>query len=430
MKKSSGVGILGFGTVGEGLIKILNKNSSLINERLGCPLEIRAVVDKELTAPRQVSIDKGLLSTDVKTVLENPQVDIVVELIGGLEPARTFVLSAIRGGKSVVTANKALIAECGQEIFSEAKKHNVEVYFEASVGGAIPVVKTLRESLCANRIQSVLAIINGTCNYILSEMSAHGQTFEESLKQAKAVGYTEEDPGIDIDGTDSANKLAIIAGLAFGARVRPEEVYTEGIGRVTVRDMQYGDEFGYTLKLLAIGKLAEGELELRVHPTFIPKGHLLSSVNGVFNACYIKGDAAGEIMLYGYGAGALPAGSAVAGDIVDAACSLRQGSARGTPYFPACELKRIKTEEEISSCYYVRFSAIDKPGILAEISGILGKHNISIASVIQKGRRGGDTVPIVMMTHTAREKNITEALSEINSLEIIKSASVLIRIEK
>ncbi len=425
------IGLIGFGTVGVGLVKVLKSNASLIKERLKGELQIKAIADKDIVSPRSVEVDKRILTTDVEALLDDSEIDIIVELIGGDEPAKTYILEAIKKGKHVVTANKALLAEQGEEIFEAARRGGVDVYFEGSVGGGMPIIKILKEGLVANRIQCILGIINGTANYVLSRMSQEGSSFQEALSEAKRLGYAEADPAMDIEGIDSAHKLTILAPIGFGTRVRLSDLYVEGIAEITDRDIQYAREFGYSIKLLAIAKeVGDEEIEVRVHPTLLPQDHLLSSVSGIFNACYLRGDCIGEVLIYGQGAGQMPTASAVAADVVDLARNLLSRSPGRVPaisYWPS--VKRIRPMEESQSKYYFRFSVVDQPRVLAEISGILGQNDISIASVIQKERRELDIVPIVMMTHEAKEMAVRLALKKIDELPVVKAKTMLIRVE-
>lgn len=430
MKKTIKIGLIGWGTVGGGLLKILKNNASLIEERLGGRLEIKAIADRDITTPRSVKVDRKLLTTDVESLICDPEIEAIVELIGGKEPARTYILKAIQAGKHIVTANKALLSECGEEIFAAARKRKVDVYFEGSVGGGMPIIKLLKEGLVANRIQAILGIINGTANYILSRMSSEGKDFQEVLSEAKKLGYAESNPAMDIEGTDSAHKLAILASLSFGTRVKLNDVYVEGITGITSADIRYAEEVGYSIKLLAIAKENEGKIEVRVHPTLLPRDHLLASVNGVFNACFLTGDAVGNILIYGRGAGDMAAGSAVAADLVDLANRLLWGTPRLVPRLASRSGdKKIKPMEETVCRYYLRFSVLDRPGVLAGIASILGEKDISIVSVIQKERREGDTVPIIIMTNEAKEENVQAALKRIDQLPVVKAGTMLIRVE-
>ncbi|RLB02902.1 MAG: homoserine dehydrogenase, partial [Deltaproteobacteria bacterium] len=420
-----GVGLIGFGTVGTGVVRLLLENASLLEERIGLRLKLRRIADLDIERDRGVKIPREILTTDALQVIEDPTVDIVVELIGGIEPAKSFILRALELGKPVVTANKALLAQHGKELFEKAQQKGVPIGFEGSVGGGIPVIKALREGLVANRIEVILGILNGTSNYILTKMTEEGKNFEEALREAQRLGYAEADPSLDVEGTDAAHKLTILASLAFGTWVDLDWVYVEGISHLSPLDIEFSKEFGYRIKLLAIAKRGTEGLQLRVHPTMIPAEHLLSQVKGVYNAIYLAGDAVGPTLLYGQGAGALPTGSAVVSDLV-------QVATRGDHGLLPFDLDRsppLKGIEELRCPYYLRFTAVDRPGVLSKISGILGENDISIASVIQKGRTRTGAVPIVMMTHEAVERNVRRALEAIDSLDVIRDSTKLLRVE-
>ena len=428
------VGLIGFGTVGSGVVEILQKNSGLIEKRMGARLALKRIADIDLATDRGVKLRPGVLTRRAEEVIKDPEIDIIMELIGGIEPAKTFILKAIRNRKHIVTANKALLALHGDEIFREAFRYGVDVNFEASVGGGIPLIRSIKEGLVANRIHSIFGILNGTSNYILSKMTDEGRDFKEVLREAQEKGYAEADPTYDIEGIDAAHKLAILIRLAFGTSLRFHEIFIGGISEVTPLDIQFGREFGYRIKLLAIAKMEKGKIEARVHPTMIPEGHLLSTVGGVFNAIYIKGDAVGPTLFYGQGAGRMPTGSAVVSDLVELGRNLLvQAKGHRVPSLSyqefAIEKNPLKKIEEVIMPYYMRFSALDRPGVLSKISGILGKNDISIVSVIQKGRRIKGSVPVVMMTHEAREKNVRHALKEINRLGVILGKTMFIRVE-
>lgn len=427
-------GMIGFGTVGAGVVKILQRNAKLIETRLGARLALTRIADIDLRRDRGVKVKPGLLTQKAEEVIEDPEIDIVMELIGGIEPARTYILRALQKGKHVVTANKALLALHGDEIFRMAHRHGVVVNFEASVGGGIPLIRSIKEGLVANRIQSIFGILNGTSNYILTKMTDEGKGFREVLKEAQEKGYAEADPTYDIEGIDAAHKLTILTRLAFGTPIRFRDIFIDGISAITPLDIQFGKEFGYRIKLLAIAKVENGKIEARVHPTFIPEGHLLSTVGGVFNAIYIKGDAVGPTLFYGQGAGQMPTGSAVVSDLVELGRNLlvRPGGERIpllTHMPSAIEPLPLKGMDEVEMPYYMRFSAVDRPGVLSMISGILGKNGISISAVIQKGRQVNGAVPVVMMTHEAREKSVHQALKEIDRLKVILGKTVFIRVE-
>jgi len=428
------VGLIGFGTVGAGVVRILQKNSKLIEKRMGAKIILKRIADIDLKTDRGVKLKSGVLTRRAEDVIEDPEINIVMELIGGIEPAKTFILKAIWNKKHIVTANKALLALHGDDIFREAHRFGVDVNFEASVGGGIPLIRSIKEGLVANRIQSIFGILNGTSNYILSKMTNEGKNFKEVLKEAQEKGYAEADPTFDIEGIDAAHKLAILIRLAFGTPLRFEEIFIGGISEITPLDIQFGREFGYRIKLLAIAKIDQGKIEARVHPTLIPEGHLLSTVEGVFNAIYIKGDAIGPTLFYGQGAGQMPTGSAVIGDLVELGRNLLvQATGRRVPALSfqesAIEKISIKKMEDVVMPFYIRFSALDRPGVLSKISGILGKNDISIASVIQKGRQIKGAVPVVMMTHDAKEKDVHRALKEIDQLGVILGKTIFIRVE-
>lgn len=417
------VGVIGFGTVGTGTIKILINQRELIKKRTGIDLVLKKVADIDIERPREITLPREILTRDAWEIIKDPEIDIVVELIGGKSPAKDFIMEAIKNGKQVVTANKALLAEEGNDIFIEAKKKGVQVGFEASVGGGIPIIKVMKEGLVANKMLAIYGIINGTTNFILTKMTNEGMDFQDALRQAQDLGYAEADPTLDIEGIDSAHKITILASLAYGIPLSFNSVYCEGITKITAQDIAFAREFGYKIKLLAITKILNGEIELRVHPTMIPEDYLIAKVDGVFNAIYVEGDSVGSTLYYGRGAGSMPTGSAVVADIVDIAkgCSMPLDFSEKYP---------IKPMEDIESMYYFRFMALDRPGVLSKISGVFGEHNISIASVIQKGRsREGDAVPLVILTHKAKEKDVLKALKKIEKLPVVAGKSVFIRVE-
>jgi homoserine dehydrogenase len=424
------VGIIGFGTVGTGTAKILLENREILKERTGFEINLRRVADIDIVRNRGITLPEGVLSTDVDSLLNDPHIDIVVELIGGIRPAKDFILKAISNRKHVVTANKALLATAGNEIFTAAVQAGVEIGFEASVGGGIPIIKVIREGLIADRIKAVYGIINGTSNYILTKMTEENVEFSEALKEAQDLGYAEADPTLDIEGIDSAHKLAILASLSYSIPVSYEEIYREGISQISPQDIGFASELGYKVKLLAIAKESDSEIELRVHPTMLPKEYLISKVDGSFNAIYVEGDATGSTLYYGRGAGDMPTGSAIVSDIVDIARNIRKNATGRVPTITkALRNIKIKKMDEVISKYYFRFSALDRPGVLSKISGILGNYNISIASVIQKGRRAGEAVPLVVLTHEAKEKDVRQAIGEIDLLPVVMDKTVFIRVE-
>lgn len=433
MKSRIGVGIIGFGTVGTGVAKILVNNAALITRRVGVPIELVRVADLDIVKDRGVALGQGVLTTDAKAVLADPNIDVVIELIGGYDTAKRVILEAMTVGKHVVTANKALLALHGEEIFQSATRKGVELGFEASVGGGIPVIRALTEGLAGNRIESIYGIINGTSNYILSRMTHEGQDFQEVLQDAQRAGYAEADPTFDVAGIDSAHKLAILVCLAYGTPVNFKDVYTEGITNITPIDIAYAKQFGYTIKLLGIAKLMDGEIEARVHPTMLPSNSPIAQVEDVYNAIQLVGDAVGDVVLYGRGAGSMPTGSAVVSDVIAIARNVIKGGVGRVPIasFQQDQRRplRLRPMEEISSLYYLRFTVVDRPGVLAQIAGELGRCGISISSMVQQGRREGQTVPVVIKTHSAKERDVQAALREINRQPFVSEPTMLIRVE-
>lgn len=433
MKSRIGVGIVGFGTVGTGVAKVLLDNAALIQRRVGVPVELIRIADLDVSRDRGIQLPAGVLTADARHVLNDPAIDIVIELIGGYDTAKRVILDAISAGKHVVTANKALLALHGEEIFEAASRNGVDIGFEASVGGGIPVVRALMEGLAGNTIQSIYGIINGTSNYILSKMTHGGHGFEAVLKDAQQAGYAEADPTFDVAGIDSAHKLAILVSLAYGTPVNFKEIYTEGITGITAADIAYAKEFGCVIKLLGIAKLADGEIEARVHPTMLPAASPLAQVDDVYNAIQLVGDAVGDVVLYGRGAGSMPTGSAVVSDVIAIGRNLLKGAVGRVPVasFQQDQRRplRMKPMEEISSLYYVRFMVVDRPGVLAQIAGELGRCGISISSMLQQGRREGQTVPVVIKTHMAKERDMQTALREINRKPFVSEPATLIRVE-
>lgn len=433
MKSEIGVGLIGFGTVGTGVARVLIENAELIRRRVGVPIKLVRIADLDITRDRGIAIPPGVLTTDIQQVVTDPRVDIVIELMGGYDLAKRVILDAVQRGKHVVTANKALLAVHGEEIFAAASRHGVDLGFEASVGGGIPVVRALMEGLAANNIQSIYGIINGTSNYILSRMTSEGQRFDIVLEEAKRAGYAEADPTFDVAGTDSAHKLTIMVSLAYGTPVNFKEIYTEGITGLTPLDIAYAKEFGFTIKLLAIAKYSDGEIEARVHPTMVPSASQIAKVDGVYNAIQLVGDAVEDVVLYGRGAGSMPTGSAVVSDVMAIGRNVLKNAAGRVPpaaYQPEQRRPlRMRPMEEITSLYYIRFMVLDRPGVLSKIAGVLGRYGISISSVLQQGRKEGQTVPVVIMTHMARERDVQNALREINPLSYISEPATLIRVE-
>jgi homoserine dehydrogenase len=433
MKNSINIGLLGFGTIGTGVVRVLRENAEVIQQRLGASVQLLKIADLDITTDRGVPVEPGILTTNVEDVISHPDIDLVIELIGGYEPAKSFLLKAIANGKNVVTANKALLAVHGQEIIAAANKAGVSVMFEAAVGGGIPVISPIKESLGANRFSSVLGILNGTCNYILTKMTDHGSEFAAVLKEAQQLGYAEADPTFDIEGVDTAHKIALLSGLCFGTRVDFNQVYIEGISNIDAVDISFAKQMGYKIKLLAIGKNHGDQIEVRVHPTMIPAEDQLAEVDGVFNAVRLTGDFVGPTLLYGSGAGMDPTASAVMGDVMAIGRDILSGARLRVPIMGCCEEAvqslPIQPMSEIISHYYLHFRSLDRPGVLARIAGCLGDHNISIQSMIQPESHDADCVPIVLMTHAAKEADIVKALKEIEAFDITCQPPRLIRVE-
>ncbi|MBN1471482.1 MAG: homoserine dehydrogenase [Syntrophaceae bacterium] len=431
--KEINIGLIGFGTIGTGVVKLLRQNEDLISKKLGAKLVLKKIADIDVTTPRTIKVNKSLLTTNALEIINDKDISIVIELMGGYEPARTFLLKAIDNGKHVVTANKALLATHGNEIFPAAQKKAVDIGFEASVGGTIPIIKTLKESLAANRINSIMGIMNGTCNFILTKMTDEDKPFDTVLKEAQRLGFAEADPTFDIEGIDTSHKMAIILSLAYGKRVNLKDIYLEGITKISRDDIAFARELGYRIKLLAIAILKNGAVEARIHPTMIPSSHLLANVNQNYNAFHIMGDASGPVFLFGQGAGMMPTASAVFSDIIDSARNVLNGANSRGPLRSISETAMTQIKlipmDDVETKYYFRFSALDRPGVLSKISGILGQNNISIAACIQKARGKRGAVPIVMTTYKAKERDVRKALRRIDKLDIAHGETMLIRVE-
>jgi len=425
-KSEINIGLIGFGTIGAGVVEIFNKNQDIVSKKCGKPVNLKKVADLDITSDRGVKIDENILTTDVNDVLENDNIDIVIELVGGYEPAKTFVLKAMENGKHVVSANKALIAKHWEELINTADKNNVRFSFEASVGGGIPVLQPLNECLSANRFEAIYGIMNGTANYILTKMSEEGLKFEDVLKEAQELGYAEADPTFDIEGHDTAQKLIVLTKLGFGEYIPQEKFHVEGITKVTPEDIEFAkNELNYVIKLLGIAKQTDEGLEIRVHPTFIPEDHLLASVNDVFNAIYLIGDFVGPLMLYGQGAGRMATASAVVGDCID----IILNESKKINYGPAIsEINKIKNIDDVESKYYISFKAIDRPGILKEITEILNNFDISVESITQKSSLENETVPIIIVSHKTTEKKVRNAIAKINNLKDVEGEAKIIHI--
>lgn len=429
--KQIGVGILGFGTVGAGVADGLLKHRDVMAKRLGVDIVLKKIADLDITTDRGIQVPEGVLTTDAKGVLADPEIDIIVETIGGTGIAKTFVLEALNGGKCVVTANKKLLAEHGREIFETAAKNDVDIYFGASVGGGIPIIRVLREGLAGNEIESIHGILNGTCNYILTRMENEGLPFESVLKDAQKLGYAEANPSLDIDGFDTAHKACILAALAYGFQPGVDQVQVEGIRNLDGADVKYAADFGYRIKLLAVVAKDGSEVEVGVHPTLIPFSHMLANVNDAFNAAYVKGDMSDYTMYYGRGAGRAPTASTVIGDIGDIARNLAYDEtryARGVPNYAEGKV-RLRAAGDIRSKYYLRFMLADRPGAMGVVASALGKHGVSISALSQKESSEGNLpVPVVAMTRVARAADIDAALEEIKAAGVTGEDPVKLRV--
>lgn len=433
--KSIKVGLLGIGTVGGGTFTVLMRNKSEISRRLGCEINIVQVADRHLEAAAKITQGQVALTDDAFAVVNNPEIDVVVELIGGYTVAKDLVLQAIRNGKHVVTANKALLALHGNEIFAAAREKGVIVAFEAAVAGGIPIIKALREGLGANHIEWLAGIINGTTNFILTEMREKGLAFADVLAEAQRLGYAEADPTFDVEGIDAAHKLTIMAAIAFGMPMQFDKAYTEGITRLTQKDIRYAEELGYRVKLLGIAKKTPQGVELRVHPTLIPEKRLIANVNGAMNAVVVKGDAVGPTLYYGAGAGAEPTASAVVADLMDVARLQSASIEQHVPYlgFQPEHLNELKVLpiSEVNSAYYLRMRVMDRPGVLAEVTRILGDRNISIDAMMQKEPADGeDQADIVILTHVTQERDMDAAIAAIEALPAISGRITKLRMEE
>ncbi|PKM77026.1 MAG: homoserine dehydrogenase [Firmicutes bacterium HGW-Firmicutes-15] len=421
------IGLLGCGTVGGGVVKLLAKNQEIIAKKTGAEIMIKKVLERDQQKCLQIGIDHSMIVSRVEDIIDDDAIDIVVELIGGIEPAYSFITAAMNKGKHVVTANKDLIAIKGKELFDTAQANNVDFYFEASVAGGIPIIYPLKQSLAGNHIEEVIGILNGTTNYILTKMSQEGRDYNEVLYEAQALGYAESDPTADVGGLDAARKIAILSSIAFNSRVTLDDVYVEGITAITPRDIQYARELGYVVKLLAIAKEVDGKIQARVHPAFIPFNHPLAFVNDVFNAVFVRGDAVGEIMHYGRGAGEMPTASAVLGDIIEVGRNMAyHTSARiGCTCY---EEKVILTISELNAQYYIRMTVTDRPGVLAGIAGVFGNNDVSIASVLQKTSRE-NMAELILITHTVKEKDLQDSLTVLKGMSIVGEINNVVRLE-
>jgi len=428
MKEEINVALLGLGTVGCGVYKILTRHKEDFKEKIGATINLKRILEIDMNRVDELGVDHNIVTSDYAVIVDDPEIDIIVEVIGGADPAKRFILDALDRGKHIVTANKELMASQGEEILGKADDKNLDVYFEASVGGGIPIVRPLKQCLAGNKISKVMGIVNGTTNFILSQMSEAGCSFDEALEEAQRRGYAERDPSADIEGHDAAAKIAILASIAFNSRVSSSQVYTEGISNIKPQDIAYARELGCVVKLIAMAKEDNGQLEVRVHPTLIPRTHPLASVDAVYNAIFVVGDAVGEVMFFGEGAGSMPAASAIVGDIIDIVRNIRYSS-NGRIGCTCFKNKKIKPIDEINSSFYILMSVFDRPGVLAQIAQVFGDNSVSLASVIQKGPRG-KKAELMFMTHLVKERNLHTALESIRSLALVNEIANVMRVER
>lgn len=429
------IGLIGFGNIGTGLVNALNQNREIIKERTGVELQITRIADKDIKTKRDAEYDASILTDDANTLLDDPSIQLVVELVGGLEPARTFVEKALKNGKHVVTANKAMLATFGPELWQTARDNNVALLYEASVGGGIPIIRGLQTGVSANQIKSVYGILNGTCNYILTHMAQDGRAFETVLAEAQAHGFAEPDPTYDVEGYDTGHKTAILASLAFQQDVRFTDVFVEGISRLKPVDLENANKLGYTIKLLGIARRDEsdGRVEVRVHPTLLPNTSLLANVGGVFNAILVDGDLVGQTLFYGRGAGQFPTSSAILSDIISIAGDISRGIPPTTDDRLKVKVgeKNLKSVSELTTSYYLRVSVEDRPGAMATISTVLASHGVSIRSMLQTGDRSeSKTVDVIIVTHRASEAEVQKALNEIAQSDVAKEKPFVLRVEE
>ncbi len=432
--KQINIGIVGMGTVGTGIAKIMVQNKDIISARLGAELILKKAADLDIERERGIDFGPDLLTTDPFLVTDDPDIAVVAEMVGGTGIAKEVIERAIENGKHVVTANKALLAEHGNALFEKAEKKGVALAFEASVGGCMPIIKTIRETLVSNRIEAVTGILNGTCNYILTRITNEGITFADALKDAQSKGYAEADPTLDVGGFDTAHKLAIISALAYGMKINLEDIYIEGISDITPMDIEFAKDCGYRIKLLAIGKFDGSAVEARIHPTMVPLSNQLANVSGSMNAVSLTGDGVGNMVLSGRGAGMMPTATAVLSDVADIARNILAGGGIRVPMrsYQAANIREvpIRPIDDIKTHYYFRFTVFDRPGVLSKIAGILGNHGISIKSVHQTERKLDGGVPLFMLTHRANEADVQSSLKEISAMEVSTQNPVLIRIEE
>jgi len=419
------IGLLGCGTIGSGVFHLVRKNAAGLAEAAGRPLAVARILVKDPDEPRPFPADRSLMTTEASEVLGDDSIDIFIEVMGGVKPAREFALEALSRGKSFVTANKELVAWHGRELMEAAARTNAHVRFEAAVGGGIPLIRPLEESLSGDNVIKMMGIVNGTTNYILTRMSTEGSDYSEALAEAQALGYAEADPEADVEGTDAASKLAILCSIAFHAGVTADQVYSEGISRVRAEDLENARELGYAVKLLAIAERDEGGISARVHPTMIPAGHPLASISGNFNAVFVIGESVGELMFYGQGAGSLPTATAILGDVVNIARSLGRSPVSRRSYWS--RPGEVRSIEDVATRFYMVLKVADRPGVLAKIAGIFGDNNVSLESVVQKGI--GDRAEIVLITHKVLERDFRTARAGLESLDVVEEIPSVIRVE-
>ncbi len=425
------IGLIGYGTVGQGVIKMLRTRENFIRNKFNTEFTIKAICDRSIHQKNTRGLAKTNLTTNYLEVINDPEINVVIELVGGMHPSYEIIGGALRSGKHVVTANKELLAQKGEELFTEAKKKNKAIYFESSVGAGVPIIKMITEGLAGNKFNAIYGIINGTCNFILTEMTKNNWTFSQALKEAQARGYAERNPALDVNGIDTAHKLSILVFLALGKSIKLNDIYIEGITHISHVDIEHAESLGLSIKLLAIAKRVKNQIEVRVQPTLIAKDHPLASVNGIFNAILIDTDPLGDILLYGQGAGQMAAASGVVSDLINLAARNNSPSTIMVGnLFQDISTFKLREIDQIKTKFYLRFMAIDKPGVLAKITGILGEHGIGIASVTQKESKKSSTVPVVMLTDLATESMVRLSLQQITRLSVVKSKPVAIRMEK
>jgi homoserine dehydrogenase len=417
------IGVLGCGNVGAPLVRLIAEQRDAIAARTGLQLEVTRVAVRNTSKQRDVDLPDGVIGHDAEAIVHDPEIDVVVELIGGIEPARALILAALEAKKPVVTGNKELLANVGAELFAAAEKAGVDLLFEASVGGGIPLIRPLRESLAGDRIRRFMGIVNGTTNYILTRMTEAGASYGDALAEAQQLGFAERDPTADVEGFDAGAKAAIIASVAFGVSVVAGDVYREGISGVTAADIAFADRLGFVVKLLAVGEEVDGEIAVRVHPAMIPKDHPLASVRESFNAVFIEGVAVGELMLYGRGAGGMPTASAVLGDVIDASLNLQRGSAVGVGGLPRA---RVRPIDDLRSQYYLNVEVYDRPGVLAAVASVFGDHGVSIRSMEQEGL--GDEARLIFITHTATERDVQGTINDLRNLDVVDQVGSMLRV--